>query len=98
VQHLEFVPEAQKIFEAWEDTNINKAQDEGGALGTHLDKYKTLTCGLAIIRELTDWAAAPLSPPEPGVPWPHRKPLTGVGVGATKAAVELADFFEAHAR
>jgi putative DNA primase/helicase len=98
VPHLEFVPEAQKIFEAWEDINITKAQDEGGALGTHLDKYKTLTCGLAMLRELTDWASAPLSPPEHGIPWPHRKALAGVGVGATKAAVELTDFFEAHAR
>lgn len=91
--YIDSTPEAQKLFEDWEDRFEAALAEETGAFASHLSKYKTLVAGWALLWTLVEWAHAGVN--VWGVP---TTPLPDVSPEAMTAAIGAAGYFVEHAR
>ena len=91
--YIGLTPEAQKLFEEWEDRFDAELAKETGALASHLSKYKTLVAGWALLWTVVEWTQTGVN--MWGIPI---LPLPDVSLETMTAAIEAAGFFAEHAR
>jgi hypothetical protein len=84
---------ARKLFDAWLDKQAER-ELEGDETEAHLSKHRKLVPALALILTVADFVARSVL----SAPWEMPNGIGEVGEDPMRVAIEMADYFAAHAR